>query len=165
MWLAASGLLTAENLGYVKVSVLEENATNLAATTLPSGSTLANSLSNPARDSKLNTSATFGATGYVSPAVVFSGTSGTAVVGQIAIFNTNDTGARTLTIPSGAACGLGYELLITDSSGSVTAGHTLTVSPSSGTIHGAANNVITPGTNKAMSLVSDGTNWFITGKQ
>ena len=41
------------------------------------------------------------------------------------------------------------------------AGHIITVTPTSGLINGAANAVITPGTNKALEVVSDGKDYWI----
>jgi hypothetical protein len=67
--------------------------------------------------------------------------------------------ARTVVIPRKRPAGTHY--IIIDTSGSVIAFHTITVTPDAGLINGAANAVITPGTNTALEVVSDGTNYWI----
>ena len=73
--------------------------------------------------------------------------------------------ARTVTIPGKRPAGTHY--IIIDTSGSANAGHTITVTSSLGCINavgcinGAANAVITPGTNKALEVISDGANYWI----
>lgn len=89
-----------------------------------------------------------------------SGTS-YSVAGADEVVLMSDDAARTATLLSGAAAGAGARITVIDTSGSSTAGHTITVAPTSGTINGAANAVITPGTNKSKTFMSDGTNWFI----
>ncbi len=74
----------------------------------------------------------------------------------------SDDAARTASIPGAAPAGTEYTFV--DTSGSVTVGHTITITPTSGTINGAATAVITPGTNKSVTVISDGTNYFITAK-
>jgi hypothetical protein len=66
---------------------------------------------------------------------------------------------RTVNIPGKRPAGSHY--VIIDISGAVDAGHTITVVPSLGRINSASNAVITPGTNRALELVSDGTDYWI----
>jgi hypothetical protein len=77
------------------------------------------------------------------------------------IFMSNDA-VRTVSLPGASPAGTQYQVI--DNSGSVTAGHTITVSPTSGTIHGAGTSVITPGTNKSILVMSDGTNYWLLSK-
>lgn len=72
----------------------------------------------------------------------------------------SDDAARTIsaTIPPAGAT-----LTVVDTSGSSTSAHTITLTAATGTLHG--NGVITPGTNTAMSLLSDGTDLWLLFKQ
>ena len=75
--------------------------------------------------------------------------------------------ARTVTIPEKLPAGTHY-VIIDTFLGPANPGHTITVEvkDSLGLINGAANAVITPGTNKALEVVSDGTNyWIISSKK
>jgi hypothetical protein len=96
-----------------------------------------------------------------SPVPAFNSQSGTsyASTANDRVIGMSDDAARTITptiTPSGTT------LLVVDTSGSVTAGHTITFSGGA-TIHGVA--TITPGTNKAVEMVSDGTAFWVVFKQ
>ena len=67
--------------------------------------------------------------------------------------------ARKVTIPGNSPAGTHY--IIIDTSSSANPGHTITVTASAGMINGIANAVITPGTNKALEVISDGKNYWI----
>jgi hypothetical protein len=67
----------------------------------------------------------------------------------------------TITLPS-AAGREGKELVIVDEGGNATSGNPITVSPSGGqTINGASSKTITVA-RSAITLISDGSNWFIS---
>jgi len=75
---------------------------------------------------------------------------------------------RTVVIPEGPPRGTDY--VIIDTSGANDPTHTITISvknscdpnsPSVGTINGIQSAVITPGTNKALEVISDGKNYWI----
>jgi hypothetical protein len=67
--------------------------------------------------------------------------------------------ARTVTLPGTRPAGTHY--VVIDTSGSNDPSHTITVTPAAGRINGAASAVITLGTNKALEVISDGTNYWI----
>src|SRR5262249_36538143 len=67
--------------------------------------------------------------------------------------------ARTVTIPGNRPAGTHY--IVIDTSAAKDAGHTITVTASFGLINGTASVVITPGANRALELVSDGTDYWI----
>jgi len=71
----------------------------------------------------------------------------------------SDDAARVITL---VALPAGATLTFLDTSGSVTSGHTITFTGTP-TVHGTA--TITPGTNKACTLVSDGTDFWLLYKQ
>jgi hypothetical protein len=66
---------------------------------------------------------------------------------------------RTVTLPGKRPAGTHYIIIDTSGAGSADGQNTVTVIPAAGSIKGNA--TITPGTNTAVELVSDGTDYWV----
>jgi hypothetical protein len=105
-----------------------------------------------------------GSGGYVASNTLVTGSSYTALSSDFVILM-NDDAARTLSLPQSPA---GQWYIVVDDSGSTTAGHTITISTTAGVLWvagaTASSLVITPGTTSTVSVMSDGTNFYLMSR-